>query len=119
MLFGFFMGVRHGDFVDRTGMQHPNIRDAVTPGFPMMRRATIDVDRTWVHWDYNSEKVKLLMKEHPEVAMEVKGPPFYLLKSTSNTTAIRPLLKQYKIETNREYITRSRQGLNRMRQLPS
>lgn len=81
----------------------------------MMRRATIDIDRTFAHWDFNAAKVKQMMNEHPEVLMEVNGPPFYLLKSTSNTTSIRSLLKNYSIETNREYITRSRQGLNRMR----
>ena len=123
-----------GDFVDRTGVQHPTItvgsdrrsgggggggrgNDAAA-SFPMMRRATVDIDRTFVHWDYNHDKVKQLMQDHPEIVMEVPGPPFYLLKSTSNVTSVKELLKTYKIETNREYITRSRQGLNKMRQMP-
>lgn len=104
------------DGEDNQSFHAPDPKTLAT-AFPMMRRATIDVDRTFVHWDYNSAKVKRLLKEHPEVVVEVPGPPFYLLKSTSNTTSVKELLKAYKIETNREYITRSRQGLNMMRQM--
>ena len=81
----------------------------------MLVRGTIDLDRTFVHWDYNAAKVKQLLIDHPEVVVEIPGPPFYLLRSTDATTSVRALCKHYKIETNREYIHRSRRGLNRMR----
>jgi hypothetical protein len=113
-----------GDIVDKTGDQHANIRvgggdggDEARAAFPMLRMATIDLDRTFVHWDYNAEKMKALLVDHPEVMIEIIGPPFWLLKATDNTTSVRALLKEYKIETNREYIHRSRQGLNQLRQL--
>ena len=55
------------------------------------------------------------MAEHKEIVMDVAGPPFWLLRSTSSTSSVRSLIKQYNIETNREYVQRSRQGLNAMR----
>eukprot|EP00729_Bicosta_minor_P007420 gene7420-20406_t len=98
-----------------SAMQTP---DPSSYGYARIFQATVDIDRTFVHWDYNHDKVKQLMQDHPEIVMEVPGPPFYLLKSTSNVTSVKELLKTNKIETNREYITRSRQGLNKMRQMP-
>ena len=80
-----------------------------------MATAVIDLDRTFVHWDYNEAKVKRLLSDHPQVTVDVAGPPFYLLRSTDASTSVRALCRQYGIETNREYIHRSRQGLNRMR----
>lgn len=44
-----------GDVVDMTGEQHA--MENVT-GWPMMRLATLDIDRTYVHWDNNKDKVR-------------------------------------------------------------
>ena len=49
------------------------------PSFSMLKYAQLDTDRTFVHWDYNSAKVKTLLAENPAVDKEVAGPPFYLL----------------------------------------
>jgi len=38
-----------GDIVERSGAKQPGISDNV-PGFPLMRTATVDIDRTFVHW---------------------------------------------------------------------
>jgi hypothetical protein len=111
---------------------------------PMMKLATVDIDRTFVHWDYNKQKVEALLAEvgtlywlsyryaswvvticprplhyctaqHPQVVLEQPGPPFYLLRSTDNRTSVRKLCAENEIETNRQYVHRSRQALNSMR----
>ena len=102
-----------GDIVDRNGSSHAH---TVHPTFPMMRTATVDIDRSFVHWDYTREKVNLLLKENPMVEIEnPNSPPYWLLRSTDNATSVRALLKKYEIETRRQYVHRSRQGLNLMR----
>eukprot|EP00040_Diaphanoeca_grandis_P023755 m.129701 g.129701 ORF g.129701 m.129701 type:complete len:436 (+) comp29420_c0_seq1:145-1452(+) len=103
-----------GDIVDRSGSQ---VATNISTEFPMMRSAVVDIDRTFIHWDYNSEKVAQLLKDHPEVVVDISGPPFYLLRSTSATTSVRDLCVKYEIETNREYIQRARQGSNLMRHM--
>ena len=47
--------------------------------------------------------------------VENEGPPFYLLRSNDSSVSVRKLCEQYGVETNREYIHRSRKGLNAMR----
>ena len=47
--------------------------------------------------------------------VENEGPPFYLLRSNDTSVSVRKLCEQYGVETNREYIHRSRKGLNAMR----
>jgi hypothetical protein len=102
-----------GDVVDRTGTQHV-VRPG-PPGFPMMRLADINIDRTFVHFDYNRAKVEKLLAENPSVSIEVDGPPFWLLASNDSSVSVRQLCERYSIETNRQYVHRSRQGLNKMR----
>ena len=49
------------------------------------------------------------------MSVEVEGPPFYLLRSNDSAVSVRALCAEYEIETNRQYIHRSRRGLNLMR----
>ena len=117
------------DFVGRDGAR---LDRTVDGDFPLMARAMIDLDRTFVHWDYNRAKVERLLADHPEVVVDAPGPPFYLLRSNdtgrvdapagggdgggrAGGTSVRALCRAYGIETNREYVHRSRRGLNRMR----
>ncbi len=44
--------------VDKTGEQHST--QNVT-GFPKMKLATLDIDRTFVHWDNNKDKMDQLL----------------------------------------------------------
>ena len=56
-----------------------------------------------------------LLENHPEVVVDVPGPPLYLLRSTSPSVSVRELCARYAIETYREYVQRARKGLNIMR----
>jgi hypothetical protein len=103
-----------GQLLDRTGADvAPEAYNASS--WPMLKLATVDVDRTFVHWDYNRPRVAALLAAHPEVVVDVPGPPFYLLRSTAANVSVRALLAEHGIETAGEYITRSREGLNRLR----
>ena len=46
--------------VDKTGQQHST--ENVT-GFPKMKLATLDIDRTFVHWDNNRDKMEQLLAD--------------------------------------------------------
>jgi beta-ureidopropionase len=89
--------------------------DAVATPRPQQFIATLDLDRTLVHKDFNQEKVARLLLEHPsEIAQEqpldMEG--WYLLHSLKPDILVRDLCKQYEIETLREYRHRSREQIN-------
>lgn len=100
------------DVIDRTGDAHPTQPVA---GFPMMKLAKLDLDRTFVHYDFNAAKMKRLLAENPQIVLERDRDPWWLLRSTAANVSARALCRQYAIETNRQYIHRSRQGLNQYR----
>jgi hypothetical protein len=103
-----------GAMIDRRGV--PLNTTAGPAAWPMLKTAEINIDRTYVHWDNNHEKVASLLADHPEIVVDEEGPPFYVLRSTKpDTVSARKLVAQYKIETNRQYIQRSRRGLNLLR----
>jgi hypothetical protein len=107
-----------GDVVDKDGTQHATIN---VTGFPLMKLATLDIDRTFVHWDNNRAKMQRLLADHNDtIDVEIQGPPFWLVRSLDKgkdgSTSARALLRKYGIETARDYALRSRQGLNLLRQ---
>ena len=107
-----------GNIVDATGEDlSANNKTSVPKGFPKMQIATLDLDRTFVHWDNNTAKVKQMLADHPgEIAVDVEGPPFFYLRSTKpGTVSVRRLCAQYGIETGIDYADRSRRGLNSLR----
>ena len=55
------------------------------------------------------------MSENPGVKLVVPGPPFYYLQATASDVSVRALFAKYKIESARNYILRSRMGLNKIR----
>eukprot|EP01050_Picozoa_sp_SAG11_P007827 SAG11_NODE_663_length_7869_cov_146.101158_6_plen_75_part_00 len=59
---------------------------------------------------------KLLAEQAGKVVLDIEGPPFWLLRSVVANVSARQLIKQYGIETAREYALRSRRGLNVLRQ---
>ena len=80
--------------------------------------ATLDLDRTLVHFNFNEEKVKKLLKEHgAEVKIERQYDveSWYLLRSTKPGVLVRDLLKRFQIEPLREYRQRSREQINQAR----
>eukprot|EP00039_Didymoeca_costata_P012228 m.175328 g.175328 ORF g.175328 m.175328 type:complete len:412 (-) comp15422_c0_seq8:895-2130(-) len=101
-----------GNIMTRRGI--PNSQQNIT-GFPFMVYGVVDIDQTYVHWDYNKEKVDKLMSENSWVTMTEPGPPFYLLSSTDDHHSVRKALETYNIETNRGYVHRARHGLNVLR----
>ena len=104
------------DFVGRDGK--PIERSTPDPErYPFLKVATIDLDRTTVHWDYNVANVRKLVAEHPSVVIDEEGPPHFLLRSTDSETSVRALLEQYGIQTLRQYVQRARNGLNAWRRL--
>ena len=80
--------------------------------------ATVDLDRTFVHFDFNRKKVETLVAEHQEEVeaerkYDMEG--WWLLRSKKAGVRVRDLLKKYKIETLREYRHRSRREINEAR----
>ena len=80
--------------------------------------ATLDLDRTFIHWDFTKEKVERLLREHKgEVEQEKDSgsQAWHLLRSTRSDVRVRDLCAQYKIETLRQYQHRSREQINAAR----
>lgn len=82
---------------------------------PQQFIATLDLDRTLVHLDFNKEKVSKLLREHQgEVVHEqfLDMESWYVLCSCKPGVRVRDLCRQYQIETLREYRQRSRTQIN-------
>ncbi len=81
--------------------------------------ATLDLDLTIAHTNFNEKKVERLLKEHPGEVERVPGDydmeSWFVLRSVKPGVRVRDLCKQYKIETLREYRQRSRQQINERR----
>jgi predicted amidohydrolase len=108
-----------GELVDMTGAAFPN-STSPDPAYPMLMMADIDLDRTYVHQDYNAAKIAALLAAHgTDIYVEPNtGPPhtpFWLLRSRTPGVRVRPLLAAYEIEDAHEYQRRSRQGINMLR----
>ena len=59
-----------GDVVDSTGLQLPT---RTLDGHPNVKLAEMDLTGMWVHWDYNIDKVKQLLADHPnDVTLQVR-----------------------------------------------
>ena len=82
---------------------------------PLLKLVSIDLDASWAHWDNNIKKVHTLLAENPTVKLVVPGPPFYYLQATDPSVSVRDLFAKYKVESARNYILRSRIGLNQIR----
>ncbi|MHB1034670.1 MAG: carbon-nitrogen hydrolase family protein [Pirellulales bacterium] len=109
------VAVGWGNIIDIFGRNVQNVEQPKPKQFV----ATLDLDTTIVHKDFNGEKVARLLKEHkgeiellPDIG-EMEG--WYVLRATKPGVQVRALCKQYKIETLREYRHRSRQQINEIR----
>jgi predicted amidohydrolase len=82
---------------------------------PQQFIATLDLDRTLIHTNFNQDKVTRLLREHRgEVVREqfLDMESWYVLRSTKPGLRVRDLCREYKIETLREYRHRSREQIN-------
>ena len=113
----YIVPVGAGNIMDITGKPVENID---TPR-PKQFIATLDLDRTFAHHDYNRKKVEKMLKEHKGRIIVERNlssedlAPWWLFKAVKPGLRVRELLKQYKIESLREYQHRSRKQINRTR----
>ena len=117
MLYHYYVvPVGAGTIIDITGR---TIEDIEKP-LEGQHIARLDLDRTFIHTNFNEEKVARLLREH---AGEVSEERFYemeswhLLKAVKPGVHVRDLCKSYGIETLREYQHRSREQINQARKL--
>jgi hypothetical protein len=110
----YIVAVGAGNMIDLTGQtidsgERPRSQQSI---------ATLDLDRTLVHTNFNEEKVSRLLREHSD---EVEQERFfameswYLLRATRPGVRVRDLCKQYGIEPLREYRHSSREQINAAR----
>ena len=110
----YVVPVGAGNFIDKTGKTLENVESPR----PKQFTATLDLDRTFVHTNFNTQKVKKLLKEHSgEVEQEhyYAMESWYLLRSIKPGIRVRELCKQYGIETLRQYRHRSRKQIDHAR----
>jgi len=115
MLYHYYIvPVGWGNIIDITGESITDFREPRENIFI----ATLDLDRTLIHTNFNVEKVAKLLKEHEgEVVQEryYDMESWYLLKAAKQGISVRQLCKEYQIEILREYIQRSRKEINEIR----
>lgn len=108
------VAVGAGNIIDCTG---ETLKEVEKPR-PQQFIATLDLDRTLVHKDFNDKKVATLLAQHKgEVEMEKECgmENWYLLRSVKAGVLARDLCKQYQIEVLRDYRHRSREQINEAR----
>jgi predicted amidohydrolase len=113
----YVVPVGAGNIIDITG---ETLEDIEKPR-PKQFIATLDLDRTFAHHDFNQKKVKRMLEEHGD-EMKVERnlsdedlAPWWLFKALKPGVRVRELLKKYEIETLREYQHRSRKQINQAR----
>jgi hypothetical protein len=100
-----------GNIIDVLGKTIDNVEQPR----PRQFIATLDLDRTLVHTNFNKEKVARLLREHEgEIVQEqfLEMESWYVLRSVKAGVRVRDLCRQYQIETLREYRHRSREQIN-------
>jgi beta-ureidopropionase len=105
------VAVGSGNMIDLLGQTI----DEVEQPRPQQFIATIDLDRTLIHTNFNEQKVARLLAEHQgEVEQErFFGPEsWYLLRAIKPGVRVRELCQEHQIETLREYRHRSREQIN-------
>jgi hypothetical protein len=110
----YIAAVGAGNFIDLTGQTIANVERPR----PQQFIATLDLDRTLVHTNFNEKKVSRLLREHSD---EVEQERFfameswYLLRAIKPGIKVRELCKEHGIEPLREYRRRSREQINAAR----
>jgi hypothetical protein len=107
----FVVAVGRGNMIDLMGK---TIEDVEKPR-PQQFIATLDLDRTLIHTNFNKEKVEKLLQDHAgEIVQEqfLDMESWYVLRAIKPGVRVRDLCKQYQIETLREYRHRSREQID-------
>jgi hypothetical protein len=110
----YIVPVGAGNIIDITGKTMEKIEKPC----PKQFIATLDLDRTFAHHDFNRKNVEKMLKEHKDEILVERNlskddlAPWWLFKATRPGIGVRELLKKYKIETLREYQHRSRKQIN-------
>jgi hypothetical protein len=113
----YIVPVGAGNIIDITGKA---IEDLEKPR-PKQFIATLDLDRTFAHHDFNREKVKKMLDEHKDDMVVERNlsdedlAPWWLFKATKPGVRVRDILKEHGIESLREYQHRSRKQINEIR----
>ena len=110
----YIVPVGWGNIIDITGK---NIEKPEKPA-PKQFIATLDLDRTIVHKDFNGDKINKLLKDRKgQAAMErdCRMEGWWMLKALKPGIRVRQLCEEYKIETLRQYRRRSRRQINQAR----
>lgn len=113
----YIVPVGAGNIIDITGKTFEKIEKPR----PKQFIATLDLDRAFVHHDFNTQKVEKMLAEHKneiEVERNLSDEdlaPWWLFKVIKPGVKVRELLKQYGIETLRDYQHRSREQINEAR----
>ncbi|UCG57716.1 MAG: carbon-nitrogen hydrolase family protein [Phycisphaerales bacterium] len=113
----YIVPVGAGNIIDITGKA---IEDLEKPR-PKQFIATLDLDRTFAHHDFNREKVEKMLSEHKDEMIVERNlsdedlAPWWLFKATKPGICVRDILKKYNIESLREYQHRSRKQINEIR----
>lgn len=115
MIYNYYIvPVGWGNIIDITG---ENMKHLEKP-CPKQFITALDLDRTFVHFDFNRQKIDRLLKDHKgEIALEKKFDMagWWLLKAVKPGVRVRDLLKKNGIETLRAYRHRSRRQINEAR----
>ena len=81
-------------------------------------RITLDLDRRVYHENYNIEKRDRLLREHTDDVVQEKfldREQWFVLKAKRPGVSAQALAKEYGLEELRDYVERSRQGIDRRR----
>lgn len=111
----YVVPVGAGNIIDVTGETIENVQKPR----PQQSIATLDLDRTFIHTNFNTQKVAKLLEEHKdEVELEqyYEMESWYLLRAVKPGVRVRDLCRKHEIETLREYRHRSRRQIDKARQ---
>jgi predicted amidohydrolase len=110
----YVVPVGAGNIIDATGRTIEKLEEPRPDQFI----ATLDLDRTFIHVDFNKDKVEKLLREHKdevELEKDSGSKAWYLLRSLKPGVRVRELCERYEIETLRQYQHRSRAQINAAR----
>ncbi len=110
----YIVPVGWGNIIDITGKNLEEVQKPV----PKQFIATIDLDRTIIHKDFNKGKLDKLLKDYKGrivVEQDCKMENWWRLKSIASGLRVRDVLAKYEIETLRQYRKRSRSQINQAR----
>ena len=108
------LSVGSGQIADKTGKDLTEVEEPRRGQFI----ATVDLDRTFAHGNFNDAKIRTMLREHKdkvELERRYADENWYLLRSIRPGVRVRDLFKEYGIEVMRDYRNRSRVAIEKAR----